>query len=60
MIGLGIPEYEAKQYESKIREGNVLISVHADDGDETKRAEDIFKTAGARDIKRVAEEKVRG
>src|SRR5262245_52883329 len=29
LIGLGIPEYEAKRYEGKIKEGNVLISVHA-------------------------------
>ena len=29
LIGLGIPEYEAKRYEGKIKEGNMLISVHA-------------------------------
>src|ERR1041384_6402570 len=30
-IGLGIPEYEAKRYEGKIKAGNMLISVHAQD-----------------------------
>jgi uncharacterized membrane protein len=25
-VGLGIPEFEAKQYEEKLREGNILIS----------------------------------
>src|SRR5688572_11489129 len=35
LIGLGIPEYEAKRYEGKIREGGILISVHADDSDES-------------------------
>ena len=31
LIGLGIPEYEAKRYEGRIKEGNILLSVHADD-----------------------------
>src|SRR5947208_4229453 len=29
LVGLGIPEYEAKRYEGKLREGNILISVHS-------------------------------
>ena len=59
LIGLGIPEYEAKQYESKLKDGNILLSVHTDDGDEAKRAEEVMKANGARDIKRTAEEKVK-
>ncbi len=58
LIGLGMPEYEAKQYESKLRDGNVLISVHTNDGNDAKRAEEILKAAGARDIMRSGEEKV--
>lgn len=50
LIGLGIPEYEAKRYEGKIREGNILISVHAEDRTERTRAKDIFERAGADDI----------
>src|SRR5688572_13780756 len=30
LVGMGIPEYEAKRYEGKVREGNILISVHAE------------------------------
>lgn len=59
LIGLGIPEYEAKQYEGKIKEGNVLLSVHTENNDELKAAEDVMKANGARDIKRVVEEKVK-
>src|SRR5271163_2598687 len=33
LIGMGIPEFEAKRYEGKIRSGNVLISVHTEDGE---------------------------
>jgi hypothetical protein len=50
LVGLGIPEYEAKRYEGKIREGNVLISVHTENSDERDRVEDIFEEAGAEDI----------
>jgi uncharacterized membrane protein len=59
LIGLGIPEYEAKQYESKLKDGNILLSVHTSDGDEAKRAEEIMKANGARDIKRTTEETVK-
>lgn len=50
LIGLGIPELEAKRYEDKIKQGNILLSVHAENSDEIKKAEKIFKDAGAQDI----------
>lgn len=55
LIGLGIPEYEAKRYEGKIKDGNVLISVHTENRDEISRASDIFKNAGAEDISTTGE-----
>ena len=60
LIGMGIPEYEAKRYEGKLREGNILISVHAESSDEVSRAKDIFKNAGAEDISYTGEASVRG
>src|SRR4026209_1172189 len=42
LIGMGIPEYEAKRYEGKIKDGNVLISVHAENSTERDRARNIF------------------
>ena len=50
LVGLGIPEIEAKRYEGKIRGGNLLVSVHTENADEVKRAEQIFKAARADDI----------
>jgi len=50
LIGMGIPELEAKRYEGKIKEGNILISVHTENSDEISRAKEIFKAAGAQDI----------
>lgn len=50
LIGLGIPEYEAKRYENRINDGGILLSVHADDGEWADRARDILKRTGAEDI----------
>jgi hypothetical protein len=55
LIGLGMPEYEAKRYEGKVKEGGILISVHSESNDETSRAKDIFKAEGARDISSTGE-----
>jgi len=47
LVGMGMPEYEAKQYEMKMKGGNILISVHTEDGSERTRVKEIFKNAGA-------------
>jgi hypothetical protein len=49
-IGLGIPEYEAKRYEGKMKQGNILISVDSESEEEIERAKEIFQDAGATDI----------
>jgi hypothetical protein len=58
LIGLGIPEYEAKRYEGKVKEGNLLISVHTEDSTERARARQIFEQEGAEDIADTAEARV--
>lgn len=50
LVGMGIPEFEAKRYEGKIKGGNLLVSVHTENGDEVKRAEQVFTTMKAEDI----------
>ena len=50
LVGAGIPEYEAKKYESGLKAGNILISVHTDNDAEIKKATDIMKKEGAKDI----------
>jgi hypothetical protein len=59
LVGLGIPEYEAKQYEGKILKGNYLISVHTEDGDVIDWAMEIFKRRGAQDISYTGEKSVK-
>src|SRR5215211_5661240 len=60
LVGMGIPEYEAKRYEGKIKEGNILISVHTENHQEAKRAKEIFEQAGAHDISATSEAGVKG
>src|SRR6201991_328294 len=50
LVGLGIPELEAKQYESKVKGGNILLSVHVEDADERAKAKKILETGGAKDV----------
>ena len=58
LIGMGIPEYEAKRYEGKVKGGHALISVHSEDAAETERAKKIFEAAGAEDISTSSEPSV--
>jgi hypothetical protein len=58
LVGMGIPEYEAKRYEARLREGRILLSVHSENSDETRRAKEIFERAGAENIASAGEESV--
>src|SRR3954467_542157 len=59
LVGMGIPEYEAKRYEARLREGRILIAVHSENSDETKRAKEIFERADAEDISTAGEASVK-
>lgn len=50
LVGMGIPEIEAKQYEGKIKGGNILLSVHVEDADWRSRAKRILEASGAQDV----------
>lgn len=50
LIGMGIPEYEAKRYEGQVKSGGILLSVHSDDSDWSKRAKQVLRRTGAQDI----------
>ena len=55
LVGLGIPEYEAKRYEGRVREGGILLSVHSDGPEWTKRAKEILDRTGGQDISSTGE-----
>jgi hypothetical protein len=50
LIGMGIPEYEAKRYEGRVKKGGILLSVHSDSSDWTKKAKEILESTGAEDV----------
>lgn len=50
LIGMGIPEYEARRFEGKIKEGNILISVHPQNTHQIETAREVFERCGAHDI----------
>jgi hypothetical protein len=55
LVGMGIPEYEAKRYEGRVKDGGILLSVHSDSSDETKRAKEILERTGAQHISSTGE-----
>jgi hypothetical protein len=57
LIGMGIPEYEAKRYEGLVQGGAILLSVHADDSKWTSLAKEIMERTGAKDISATGESK---
>jgi hypothetical protein len=50
MVGIGIPEYEARRYESRIRAGGILLSVLCENADCVGKAKDVLKQTGADDV----------
>ena len=46
-VGMGIPAYEARRYEGKLRDGNILLSVHCENKTTARRAKTIFERANA-------------
>jgi hypothetical protein len=58
LVGMGIPELEAKVYEGKLVGGNILIAVHTDSVEEAKRARQVIARGGAHDVSQVVEERL--
>lgn len=50
LIGMGIPEYEAKRYEGRVKSGGILLSVHCDSSEWVKRGKTILERTGAEEI----------
>ena len=55
LIGMGIPGYEAKRYEGRVKEGGILLSVHCDSSDWTKKAKKLLERTGAEDVSSTGE-----
>jgi hypothetical protein len=51
LVGAGIPEDDARSYESHVREGRILITAHAESGEQAQRARDAFDRHGGSDVR---------
>lgn len=50
LVGMGVPEFEAKRYEARVNSGDILISLQSGSGDGAGRARAILEAEGAEDI----------
>jgi heat induced stress protein YflT len=50
LAGMGIPEYEARRYEGRVKDGGILLSVHCETPGDILRAREILTGTGAADI----------
>jgi len=50
LVGLGVPEYEAKRYEGRVKDGGTLLSVHCEGAARVKRAKQVLNSSGADDV----------
>jgi hypothetical protein len=55
LLGLGIPEYEAKRYQGRIENGGILLSVHCDNPQWVNKAKQLLSSTGAEDISSTSE-----
>jgi hypothetical protein len=55
LVGMGIPEYEAKRYEGFVKKGGILMSVHCDDKPWAERARGVLESCGASDVSSTGE-----
>ncbi len=58
LVGAGIPEYEAKRYEGRIKAGGILLSVDCDGAGWVAKAKEILMQTGADDISSTGESSV--
>lgn len=55
LVGMGIPEYEAKRYEGLVKNGGILLSVHSDNSEWTKKGKEVLERCGAKDVSSTGE-----
>jgi len=50
LVDFGVPQSEARRYEGRIKDGQILISIRTENPDKSDQARAIFTAAGAEDI----------
>jgi hypothetical protein len=57
LMGLGMPEFEAKRYESYVKNGGLLLSVHSLTSEQVDHAIDCLVSTGANDVTSTTEKR---
>jgi heat induced stress protein YflT len=55
LVGAGVPEEDARGYETHVREGRILLTVAATTGDQAEQARQIFDRYGGADVRAYAQ-----
>jgi hypothetical protein len=55
LIGMGIPEFEAKRYEGMVIGGGILLSVHCDNSEWNHKAKDILNKCQVSEVSSAGE-----
>jgi hypothetical protein len=50
LMGVGLPEYEAKQYESALKQGRMLLAVQCESSTLLPKAKEVLRRTGALDV----------
>jgi hypothetical protein len=58
LVDLGLPEYEAKLYDGRLKSGAVLLSVHCLSIEQVGTAKDVLKANGGEDVASSGEEEI--
>ena len=51
LVGAGIPEHRAKIYDAGLREGGILLGVHAKSEEDADRIEKVFESLNAQKVR---------
>ena len=60
LVGMGIPEFEAKLYDVRVKDSGVLVAVHCESSEGISKASDALKAVGAEGIATCLEESLSG
>jgi hypothetical protein len=58
LIGMGIPEFEAKRYEGRLQKGGILLSVHCETTEEIKLGKEVVERTGGEDVSHTGESSI--
>lgn len=50
LVGMGVPEFEARCYDTRLKDGGVLLAVHCANAEQVSKAKELLEAGGAEEI----------